>query len=155
MPESTQLVPPVDRAQFRPTGRSLTVDEVRGKEQKDVLGVQTISVPDAAVREALAGTLIASGMFREVSLKPGGELRLSTQVIAQELWGYGTLVLLVRYRLVETGSGRTVWVGNIFSEKSISVSEIFAGTERTQRLREIVFRDNFAQVAAQLDRVLR
>jgi hypothetical protein len=153
LPTASDLTPPLSGSDYRNSNKSLTVGEVAGKEQKDVTGVVTISVGNDVIRDALVDTLRASGIFRDVSTKPGGDYGLSTQIISQK-FDMNTLILLVRYQLIDGASGRNIWAGNILSEKSIGVDEIFSGAERTKKLREIVFRDNFTKLAAQVNGAL-
>jgi hypothetical protein len=151
MPSPSDLAPQLERASFLKSGKSLTVDAVAGDEQKDVLGVMAISVDNAVIRDALVQTLGDSGMFRKVSVEPGGDYRLAARVIAQRM-DMNTLILLVRYQLFEGGA--RLWHGNLFSVKSISVGEVFSGAERTEKLRQAVFRDNFGQLAKQVNAAL-
>lgn len=154
MPTPSQLTPELNKANFVAINKILTVGDVTGKEQKDVLGIETISVGNDTFKQALIETLKDSGIFKAVSQNPGGDYLLSAQIISQKLEGYGTLTLFVRYRLVENASGKIVWANNIFSEKSISVGEVFMGAERTKQLRQIVFRDNLSKLVVEINKVI-
>lgn len=150
LPDASQLTPTLSKSDYQYSNKSLTVGNVIGKEQK---AGSWIVIGTDVVKAALIGTLKASGIFKEVSSESPGDFQLSAKIVSQEL-GMNTLTLLVRYQLIESVSGKTIWAENIFSEKSISVAEIFLGDQRTQRLREIVFRDNFSKLAAHLNKAV-
>ena len=155
LPTASQLTPDLNKSDYVTSDKTLTVGDITGKEQKDVLGVMTISVGNNVFKDALLNTLKASGIFREVSPNPGGDYLLSAQIISQSLEGYSPTIqtLLVRYRLVESASGKSIWTENIFSEKSLSLTDISSGRERTNKLRQITFGDNLSKLVMDLNKV--
>jgi len=157
MPTASQLAPDLNKSDYYASNKMLTVGEVKGTEQKDLLGIETISVGSDVVKDALINTMQSSGIFKDVSANSGGDYVLSAQIISQKLEGgmSNTLTLMIRYRLIDSISGKNIWAGNIFSEKSLSVTDVFTGAERLKQLRQMTFHDNFSKLAIELNKAIR
>lgn len=138
----------------RPTGKSATIGPVSGGKPTRAWDVPTIE--DGAFRDALVQTLRASRLFDPVSTEPGGAYRLTAEIVSQQISGTfdNTITLLVRYELLEAGSGKPLWAGNLFSQQELSAKDVFAGQERMRQLQAMAVRDNLRQLLGQLDRVL-
>jgi hypothetical protein len=148
----SDLVPAIgNREGYVPSGKSLSVAAVTGERAHSDFG--QVIVDGDVVREAMIETLRGSAMFRTVSAAPEADYILSPRVIGEKHRPFISLVL-VRYELRETVSGRTIWSGNLFSEKVLTVGDVFLGEERSRKLRQAVFHDNFTQLTSQVSKAL-
>ncbi len=151
------LAPPINACECTATGKSLTVGNVTGKEQKDTTGLLTISVKAELFRDTLVEALKSSRMFRTVSTGPGGDYTLDAQIVTQDLQGVGTdntFTLIVRYDLRESASKKLIWSGLEVSEERLSSAQVFMGLERSKRLKQMVFRDNLSKLMLALNKAL-
>lgn len=160
-PTASQLSPEIDKSTYTATNRTLTIADVTEKQEQkstwSALNTPLNSTVDPnTFKQALINTIKATGMFKEVSINSGDDYLLSAQIIAQRMEGSftETSTLLIRYRLVESATGNTIWSGNIYSEKTLSTTDVFMGTERTKKLLEITVNDNLSKLMAELNKTV-
>jgi len=61
-----------------------------------------------------------------------------------------TVSLVVKYKLVELGTGQVVWEKQIFSEYTATISDALAGSTRLRKANEGAVRRNLAQLLGEL-----
>ncbi len=165
VPTAQEIGVALNPADYLPTGKSLTVGEVVGKvdyEKYESISDGVAYLGSAPFREALVATLKSSGIFRDVSPAPGGDYTLTASVAQLDLktdyekiiFVNDTLTLIVSYALVDNASGKVVWSGAEYSRKTVGSREAWDGATRRRRLREQVYHDNLAKLAADLSEAL-
>lgn len=110
----------------------------------------------AVLTEAIVTTLTRSGLFSQVSTTGPADYRLSADVVGQQLVGTMSNIsmLLVRYQLVDTVSGKTLWSENLFSFHHLSASDVFMGTDRVAQVVETAVRNNLKQLVGKISEAL-
>ena len=152
----SEMTPSLNRSDFISTNKSLAIGEVTGKKETDILGLPMANIENEELKEAMAKTFLASGIFKEVLLERTGDYQLSANIISQKVEGAysSTIPLLVRYKLVENASGKALWAGNIFSQKTLSITDEFMGGKRVSRLREMTIKDNMNQLVRKINSII-
>jgi hypothetical protein len=150
------MTPSLNESDFISTNKTLTIGEVTGKKETDVLGLPMSNIEDEDLKAAMVKTFIDSGIFKEVFIEKTGGYQLSANIISQKIEGgfSNTLPLVVRYNFIENESGKVLWEGNLFSQKSLSVTDEFAGAVRTSKLREITIQDNLNQLVMKIQGII-
>lgn len=105
---------------------------------------------------AIVKTLAHSGLFAQVTASDSADsagYRLSADLAGQRLVGTmsNIMLLLVRYQLAETASGKTIWEENPFSFHHLSASDVFMGTNRVAQTVKTAVRSNLQQLVSRLN----
>jgi hypothetical protein len=109
-----------------------------------------------AFRAAIVNTLAGTKLFTAVMTQGDADYTLSADVVGQRQQG-GTSnieLLLVRYTLSETQSGKELWAGNLLSHSEMSAAEVFMGNERMKLVLQEAARDNLKQLGIQMGSLL-
>jgi len=128
----------------------LVVDAVQGGQDTNPIDVPKLG--NKEFHHALVASLRNAGLFDDVVADRSGRLRLSATIEHQELSGVWENLqqLAVAYKIVDDGTGETVWTETFHSIEAMDVSDVFVGQERMRRLLEAVVHDNLTQLIAAL-----
>ncbi len=168
-PKGADIAVQGNKADYYPTGKSLTVGEVVGKEGEEDSSWDSsaslyngfVNMPGAAFKDALVATLKSSGMFTEVFITSGGDYTLNARIASLDLRTreglvsmHDTLTLLVRYDLVDNRSGKILWSAVEYSKNEMGTDQIRTITLRRNLMRQMIFHDNLSKLIADLNKAL-
>lgn len=135
------LVSEVKTHRFTGSEKSLTINNVLGGEvsKQSAWVVNTPKIDNQSFRKLLLGSMEKSGLFSDVIDQSRADYSLDAEIIFQEMTTGGltnTLMLLVKYELVENKSGNIILKENLYTQSELSASDVFAGNIRIVRLLE-------------------
>ncbi len=156
---TTQLVSEVTGTATVRSDETLSVFPVKGGKhtERSAWVVTSPTVDNEQFRGLLLGSLNKAGLFKEVSAELDAPYALHAEIIFQDITSPGmtnTLMLLVHYKLIEQTTGDVLWKENIYTQSDLSVSEIFVGEVRTERLLEQGLVENMNTLIGHLGKYL-
>lgn len=112
-------------------------------------------IGNAEFKQALIETLQKAGARTGTANKEENGYTLTCEIVSQNIAGTfdNTITLLVHYNLKNRG-GERIWAENIFSEKELSVKDVFGGQERIRKLQTSAVQSNFATLIEKLAKAI-
>lgn len=153
----SELVP-AGVATYPLTGKSILVAPVTIRPQPKPGFLMDVPprLDGEAFRAAIVNTLAGTKLFTAVKTQGNADYTLSADVIGQRQQGSTSNIelLLIRYTLAESQSGKKLWTGNLLSHFELSAAEVFFGNERKKLVLQGASRDNLKQLGVQMGLLL-
>lgn len=145
----TEMVPEAASMQHALHGAAITVAEVTGGMETQSWNVGRIG--NGEFKTALIQTLNNAGARTSAVAADMPNYALSCEIVSQNIVGNfdNTITLLVHYSL-KNPQGKRIWAENIFTEKELSVKDIFDGQKRMQKLQTSAIQSNFTTLVDKL-----
>lgn len=132
------MVPYLDYSVFRPTDKTLSITDVGTATEEDE------GYDRGAFDKAMIETLKKSGLFRHISKDGTGDYELqyelktaqvgdSSALVGPFFGNLDTVILFVRYVLVEAQTKRIIWKQNVLSQKTNKSGKIDSAKDAAAR----------------------